>query len=213
MLRVLLLYPERERCKVLTAFEELPEDLKPDTRITLASCRGRPEGPKTVVSGGTAVVTLPARGDLTQVKLSLAHELAHVLQAERGVLPGDRVPPLRALSLPIESGAEELVLKTIPGSIDRRIEMGLELVRRMSPRDFLTDLERSLVLEPVRMAAERLGVRAEVPEVEPVRRSARRVKEELVRAAEEVDPWDPLAVRRYVEDALAAVNSALRRVS
>ncbi|MHC1580318.1 hypothetical protein [Methanopyrus sp.] len=210
MLKVVLLYPERERCKVLTAFRELPEGLKPEARVTLVSCRRRLEGPRTIVSGGTVVITLPAEGDLTSVKLSLAHELAHALQAERGVLPG-RVPPLRALSLPLECGAEELVLKFIPGSVGRRVEMGLRLVRRMVPRDFLTDLERSLVLEPVRMAVERLGERVSVPRVEPVSRRARKVREELVRAAREVDPWDPLSVRRYVEDARAIVSAALRR--
>ncbi|WP_457614714.1 hypothetical protein [Methanopyrus sp.] len=151
-------------------------------------------------------VGIGAVRNFQEVKASLAHELAHVLQFEHGVIPVGELPPLRALALPLEVGAEELVLRELPNVAVRRLEMGLRYVTGCQIDDPLSELERSLALEPLRLAAERLDAPLHVPEVKPERSEVAEVKERLIRSVRRIDPWNPLEVQRYIEDAWAEVT-------
>ncbi|WP_457620500.1 hypothetical protein [Methanopyrus sp.] len=205
MLRVLLLYPRSLRYFVIRAYRELPSTVKPDSPVLLASC-DTVRTTYTRLESNVVTVGIGAARDFQEVKASLAHELAHVLQFEHGVMPVGGLPPLRALALPLEVGAEELVLRELPDVAVRRLEMGLRYVTERRTDDPLSELERSLALEPLKLAAERLDVPLHVPEVEPERPEVAKVKRRLLRSVRRVDPWSPLEVQRYLEDAWAEVT-------
>ncbi len=143
-----------------------------------------------------------------EVKAALAHELAHIRQHLEGLFPyGLRYPSgaTRAVLLPLEVGAEELVIRELP-------DVGLERVRMASREaerwertgDPAVDLDNSLVSVPVALAFERLGMQVKIkhPEVEEPYRT---VRDALVRTARTVDPWDRREVEAYCRWAAAAV--------
>jgi len=149
------------------------------------------------------VIVGPAYESRRFLRAGLAHEFAHILQHRLGLFPrGIRAPAgaARSVLLPLEVGAEELVLRDLPDVGEARIELarreGREWHRTGDP---LLDLENSLVAAPVNLALKRLGEEVRVPEPEVDDEEISKVRDRLVRAAAETDPWDRDQVREYVE--------------
>ncbi len=206
-MKVLLLYPRYHAHVVMKAYGEIPPGLKPDD-VTFLAVKGAPGPPRLVLEGDTASVTLSPTGSITDVKATLAHELAHVKHFET-VPPPREALRLRALSLPLEVYAEELVLREAPDIAVKRLEIGEKALVDPHPvRNLIHDLERCLVLEPLRIAAERTGSKLDVPTIGPFHPEVESAKKELVREARKTDPLDPLALREY----LLKAKSVIRRL-
>ncbi|MEO2240661.1 MAG: hypothetical protein ABGY09_01170 [Euryarchaeota archaeon] len=149
------------------------------------------------------VIVGPAYGSQRFLRAGLAHEFAHIFQHRMGLFPsGLRAPAgaARSVLLPLEVGAEELVLRRLPEVGEDRIELarreGSEWRRTGDP---LLDLENALITAPVNLALRRLGREPRVPEPRVDDEEVSAARRRLVRSAARVDPWDREQVREYVE--------------
>ncbi len=207
-MRVLLIYPRYHAHVVMEAYGELPQVLKPDDVRFMAS-NGVIGPPRLRIEGDTAAVVLSPTGSITDVKATLAHELAHVKHFE-SVPPPPGSLGSRALALPMEAYAEELVMREAPDVAVKRLEIGEKVLVDPHPvRGLLQDLERSLVLEPLRIAAERTGSGLNVPIVGAIHPEVEEVKKRLVREARRTDPLDPFSLREYVVKAREEIRRLL----
>ncbi|WP_456482593.1 hypothetical protein [Methanopyrus sp.] len=149
----------------------------------------------------------PAYRSEESVKAALAHELAHLLQHRLKLFPEDVPRPagaVRSVLLPLEVGAEELVLRELPKVGEVRIRMAREEAREWRRTgDPILDLENALVAVPIKLAARRLGLRTPVREPPIDDRELMEVKEELVELARDVDPWNPSDVERYTRESVS----------
>ncbi|WP_456482873.1 hypothetical protein [Methanopyrus kandleri] len=160
------------------------------------------------VGGDTYHVLIgPAYRSEESVKAALAHELAHMLQHQLKLFPKDVPRPagaVRSVLLPLEVGAEELVLRELPEIGKVRIRMAQEEAREWRRTgDPILDLENALVAVPIRLAARRLGLDTSVQEPSIEDPELRKVREKLVKLARGVDPWDQSDVERYTRKSVS----------
>ncbi len=150
--------------------------------------------------------------DRDEIEAALAHELAHIKQHTEGLFPyGLKYPAgaTRAVLLPLEIGAEELVLRELPEIALTRARMATREARRWERTgNPAVDLDNSLVSVPITLAFERIGLDAKIPQPE-VDEPYATVRRTLVRAARTTDPWNRKEVEAYCRMAAAEVAELL----
>ncbi len=147
-----------------------------------------------------------------EVEAALAHELAHIKQHTEDLFPhGLKYPAgaTRAVLLPLEIGAEELVLHELPEvALTRARIASREAKRWKKTGNPAIDLDNSLVSVPITLAFERLGLEAKIPQpkVDEPYATARRT---LIQTARRTDPWDKEEIETYCRKAAALVTELL----
>ncbi|WP_457614551.1 hypothetical protein [Methanopyrus sp.] len=196
---------ENQREYVRWLAERVDEGTAEDALLTLIGGSGA----LVVRVGGDAYHVLigPAYRSEESVKAALAHELAHLLQHRLKLFPEDVPRPagaVRSVLLPLEVGAEELVLRELPEIGEVRIRMAQKEAQEWRRTgDPILDLENALVAVPIRLAARRLGFDASVQEPPIEDPDLEKVKEKLVKLARDADPWDQSDVERYTRKSVS----------